>query len=422
MKSRSTLTILGGSPVRTRPFPPWPIFDEKEENALKEVLESRVWGIDGTKVPEFEQKFSTYTGTKYAIAAFNGSVTLEVALRAAGIGPGDEVIIPSYTFYATMSSVLYVGAVPVFVDIHPETYCIDPDKIEESITARTRAIIAVHLGGNPCEMNSILRIASRHNLFVLEDAAQAHGSRLNGKMVGSFGNAGSFSFQSSKNLSCGEGGIITTNDESLNSLCRSLINCGRVEGRPWYEHHYLGDNYRMTEFQAAVLLSQLERAEPQLEKRAANAQFLKDSLSQIPGIEPLKSTPGTSRRAYHLFIIKYNKNYFNNISRDKFLKALNAEGIPAERGYIPAHKLPLFYNKNLDVDRIFKGHPDPRRISLPVTEKACSEEAIWLPQNILLAEPGDMKDIISAFEKIYTGKDQLLDIEEEYDEKHYYRF
>ena len=293
----SKLAIKGGEPVRESPFPQWPVFDRREVEALREVVNSRFWGIGGRKVKEFEGKFAAYQGAKYGVAVTSGTTALEIALRAANIGARDEVIVPAYTFSATAAAVLQVNALPVFADIDPSNYTLDPRRVEETITDRTKAIIPVHIGGCPANMDSIIKIANRNNLMTIEDACQSWGAEWKGRRVGAIGNLGAFSFQSSKNITSGEGGIITTNDKELYELCWSYHNCGRTLEGPQYEHELLGFNYRMTEFQAAVLLVQLSRLDEQTKTRNENASYLSKELSKIGGVEPLQQCEEVTRHA-----------------------------------------------------------------------------------------------------------------------------
>ncbi len=403
------LALNGGTPVRTRPFPSWPYWDEGEIQALTEVVQSGVWGIDGTRVPAFEKAFAAYQGAKHGILVNSGTTALEIALKAAGIGPGDEVLVPAYTFVATASAVLTAGATVRFVDIDPETYTLDPNDLERELTPRTRAVMPVDFSGRPTDYDALLQFARIHDLVVIEDSAQAWGSEWRGRKVGTQGLAGIFSFQSSKNITSGEGGIILTNDEHLAELARSYMNCGRVKGGIWYEHHYPGGNYRLTEFQAAVLQVQLNRYEPQLKKREENAAYLDDHLAQIEGISVLRADPRITRQSRHLYIVRFQSEYFGGIRREVFLKALQAEGIPASSGYgFPLYKQPLFVNRafgpagsSVDVG------VDYTRYHLPASEAACYEEAVWLDQETLLSERSDMDDILEAFAKIRANVDEL---------------
>ncbi|MCD6563709.1 MAG: DegT/DnrJ/EryC1/StrS family aminotransferase [Thermoproteales archaeon] len=406
VEKMSNLAVKGGSPLRTKPWPKWPIFDEREKRNLIEVLESGLWGIGGSKNEEFAKKFAEYQGAKYGVTCVNGTIALEIALRALGIGYGDEVITTPYTFIATAQSIIYVNAKPVFVDIEEDTYNIDPKKIEEAITDKTKAIMPVHIGGAPANMDEIMKIAKKYDLYVIEDAAQAHGAKWGDKGVGSIGDFGTFSFQSSKNITSGEGGIIITNSEDLAEKAWSYMNCGRVRKGLWYRHVILGANYRMSEFLAAILLAQLERADELFKKRERNAEYLAKRLREIEGVEPL-NYPEKARSAYHLFIFKYRKYYFENLPREKFIEALNAEGIPVSPGYtIPLYKMPAIQEYNFPgfgkLGKMYDG------LSLPVTEKACKEEALWLKQTIFLAEKEDMDDIADAIIKIKRNIKELL--------------
>lgn len=404
------LALKGGEPVRTKPFPKWPVFDERELEALKKVLESGVWGIRGKFQKEFEEKFASYQHAKYGVSVINGSAALEVSLRALGVGCGDEVIIPAYTFMATAISVLYVNAVPIFADIDPESYTIDPESVESLISDKTRVILPVHISGRPADMDALLSIAEKYDLYILEDACQAWGSEWKGRRVGAIGNIGAFSFQSSKNITSGEGGMIVTNDEDLYLKAWSLHNCGRSPKGPWYRHDLPGGNYRMTEFQAAILLVQLERLDEQTERRMTNARYLDEKLSKIDGIKPLKRDERVTRNSYHLYIFRYDPEAFGGISKAKFAEAMQAEGIPVSVGYSrPLYKeLYLNYFKKCPLSCPYYGKSvDYSKVKLPVTEKACYTEGLWLPQNVLLGSREDMDDIIMAFEKIQENVDEL---------------
>jgi len=401
----SKLAINGGKPVRTTAFPKWPVFDEDERRALIEVLESGVWGIGGEKVEEFEKRFANLHDSEYGICVVNGTVALSLALAASGIQQGNEVIVPAYTFMATASSVLFVNAVPVFVDVYPNNYCINPDEVEKVITKRTKAIMPVHLAGHPADMDRIMTIAAENNLSVIEDACQAHLSEWKSKKVGAIGDVGCFSFQSSKNMTSGEGGIIITNNKDLADKCWSYHNCGRRMGGAWYEHPQMGWNFRMTEFQAAILLSQLERAESQTNTRNENAIYLSEILSEIDGIDALYRDERVNIHSYHLFIMKYDKEKFAGIEKSKIIEALNAEGIPCARGYVPIHK--EGYIEKAREYGYSSGRIDYSKIYCPVTEKACDEEALWLTQNVLLGTKEDMNSIVEAIKKIKDNIDEL---------------
>jgi dTDP-4-amino-4,6-dideoxygalactose transaminase len=336
----------------------------------------------------------------------NGTVALELALRACDIGVTDEVIVPPYSFVATATAVLMNGALPVFVDIDPETYCIDPAKIESAITPRTKAIMPVHFAGGVADMDAINDIASRHNLFVIEDACQAHLAEWNGSRVGTLGDMGCFSFQASKNINCGEGGAVISKNRDLLEKCYSIHTCGRQRGGIWYQHKYLGTNARITEFQGALLLSQISRAEEQADIRQDNAEYLADKIAGEFGLSVLGKYPSVTRHAYHLFVIRYDPGKFNGLSRADFIEGLRSRGIPSKPGYVPLHK--EGYLRDAFSSATFKrvySEADIKdyfgRIDCPVTERVCTEESLWLPQNLLLGSREDMDYIISAIKEIH---------------------
>jgi len=404
------LAINGGDPLRTKPFPKWPVRDENEIKNLKEVIENGKWGaLHGDKVKTFSEKYAAFHNAKHGVCVNSGTTALKIALSAAGIGQGDEVILPAYTFIATATAILDAGAIPVFVDIDPNTYNIDVEKIEEAITDRTRGIMPVHFGGRACDMDKINEIAKRHGLRVIEDAAQAWGSEWNGKKVGALGDAGGFSFQSSKNVTAGEGGIILTNDDEIAMFAKSYMNCGRLENGIWYEHYYLGGNFRMTEFQGAVLLAQFDRYWEMKQKREQNAKYLLEKMAQIEGIETLAEDPRITSNSYHLFIFRYKKEHFANVPKSKFIDAMRKEGFVISAGYsIPLYTQPLMKNQAFGPQgkRVDVG-VDYTQYKLPETEKACYEEALWLPQYVLLGEKEDMDDIIDGILKIKENIDEL---------------
>ncbi|HRT82696.1 MAG TPA: DegT/DnrJ/EryC1/StrS family aminotransferase, partial [Oscillospiraceae bacterium] len=319
----SKLALKGGEKLRATPYPKWPMSHGDDElNALKQVLEEGVWGTLGPQSIKFNEDFAKFQGSKYAIGITNGTVTLEILLRALDIGRGDEVIVPPYTFNATVSSVLFVGATPIFVDIEDDTFNIDATKIEAAITGKTKAIIPVHVGGRACDMDAIMAIAKKHNLFVIEDAAHSVGSQWRGVGLGAIGDAGSFSFQNSKNLTSGEGGAITTNRKDLYDKCFSIHHCGRdMEKGIWYDHPFLGTNARLTEWQAAILNTQMKWLDSHIKTREDNAAHLTNRLNELPFIETLKFDDRVTRNAYHLFLFKYKKAACKNLPKKKFVEA-----------------------------------------------------------------------------------------------------
>ena len=405
------LAILGGTRVRTRPFAIWPVFGQAEEQRLLATLRSGNWGrLDGPEVAEFEHRFAEMHGCSHGIAVANGTVSLRVALLAAGIGAEDEVIVPPYTFVSTATAVVEANAVPVFADVDLHTFNMNPKVVDAAVTARTRAIIPVHFAGHPADMDEIMAIARDHDLVVIEDAAHAHGATYRNRPAGSLGDLASFSFQSSKNLTSGEGGIITTNDDALADSCRSIQNCGRVPGGKWYEHHTISGNYRLGEFQGAVLNCQLDRLEEQTRTRDANGRYLASRLSAVPGLHPQTRLAACTRHSYHLFLLRIDAAF--GAPRHAVLQALDAEGIPCSAGYgysLPDQ--PLFRNKAFgpylpDVSADL----DYSQAQCPNADLLCREQSIWLEQNLLLGSREDMDDIACAFEKIYEHRQALAEL------------
>jgi dTDP-4-amino-4,6-dideoxygalactose transaminase len=322
---------------------------------------------------------------------------------------GDEVIIPPYTFIATASSVLMANAVPVFVDIDPDTYNLDPEQIEAAITPATKAIMPVHVAGQPADLDAILAVAARHGLPVIEDAAQAHAAEWRGRRVGALSAAGVFSFQSSKNMSAGEGGAIVSDSQEIINACFSYHNCGRVPEGAWYEHRVLGSNLRMTAWSAAILLAQFATIASDMQTRDRNAAYLDQRLCEIPGIRPLVVHPGVTRHSRHLYIFRYDAEAFDDLPREKFLAALQAEGVPAYKGYTPLYREAMFALDSREYPWI-EGL-DYRALRLPVCERACNEEAVWLAQSVLLGAESDMEDIVRAVAKIQQNVDELVEKE-----------
>lgn len=395
------LAINGGSKTVEREFI-WPLYDESEVECVADIVRSGKWGNPdcGGEVAVFEKEFAAFCGSKYALSCVNGSVALRLALIACGVKPGDEVLVPPYTFIATASIVIEANCVPVFVDIDPRTYNMDASKIEALITSRTKAIIPVHFAGQACEMDQIISIAQKHNLKIIEDACHGHGAEYKGKKLGSIGDAGCFSFQSSKNLTSGEGGMIITNDDALYQMMNSLRNVGRVEGGAWYEHHYAGCNYRITQLQAVLLSCQLKRLEEQTMIRHRNGTYLNELLSKIDGITPLARGLGETIHSYHIYIFKYNKSEFNGLSKVEFAKMLAAEGVPCFMGYPePLYKQSLFQQKNFMCYAIPES-VDYSKVHCPETEKACYEEAVWIMQHAMLGTAEEMELFASAILKI----------------------
>lgn len=407
---QTDLALFGGEKVRIKPFPEWPVFGAAEEDRLLRVLRSGKWGkLHGEEVAEFERRFAALHGCRHGIAVVNGTVSLRIALMAAGIGAGDEVIVPPYTFLATATAVLEANAIPVFADIDLETFNLDPAAVQRALTPRTRAIIPVHIGGQAADMDALMSLARKHNLVVIEDAAHAHAARWKDVPVGSLGHLSSFSFQSSKNLTCGEGGIICTSDDRLAEACRSIHNCGRLPGGLWYEHHVMSGNYRLGEFQGAVLNAQLDRLEEQTAMRDRNGRRLSERLGRLPGIHPQRRCAECTRHSYHLFLLRIDSGVFG-VPRARVVEAMQAEGIPLTAGYVmPLYRQPLFLNKAFGPYLGELSAPlDYRRVTCPNCEKICGEQGAWLEQSLLLGKAEDVDDIARAFEKVYENRKRLV--------------
>ncbi len=394
------LAIHGGDPIRTTPFPAWPRVNNSLKNQVLQTLENDGWGIGSGAIDAFNEGFAQYHDARYCIATNSGTTALWVALKAAGVQAGDEVIVPAYTFIATATAVLMANAVPVFVDAELDTFNIDPDQLEGAITERTKVIMPVHIAGNPAHMDKILAVAKKHDLSVVEDAAQAHGAEWKGQKVGALGAGGIFSFQTSKNMSSGEGGAIITNSDEFSDACFSYHNCGRVKGGQWYEHQHLGGNFRMTALAATMLKAQLATLESDMQLRDKNRAAIDVALEQIPGIQPATMYPETTRSANHLYLARYNSEEFNGIPRESFFKAMQAEGVYTYRGYVPLYKENLFITNPREYPWL-EGR-DYQSLHLKKTERLCNEQSIWLKQNHLLGTDQDIQDIINAFEKVTT--------------------
>ncbi len=383
----ATLAIRGGKPLREKPFPGWPVSGPRERELLEQVLASENWGGYSELASRFEQLFAALHSCSYGVATSNGSVAIEVALQAAGIGAGDEVIVPAHSFIATASAVSRVGAAPVFADILPDSYNLDYRKVKSALSEKTKAVIVVHFGGVIADMDRILDTAKNRKVVVIEDAAHAHGAEWHGQRAGSLGLAGTFSFQNSKAMTSGEGGIVVTNDEAFAERARSFVNCGRREGRGWFEHFELATNYRLSGFQAAVLLAQMERLAEQVRVREENLKVVQESLA-APGLYFQTAPQGANVQTLYLLVGRVDEEVFG-IGRDEFVAALEAEGIPCR----PFYPHPLYANP------MFRDLPH-RVEPCPVAERAC-KDAFWLPQRVLMGTKEDTLDITRAIAKIY---------------------
>lgn len=423
----SELAILGGPRTRTEPYPQWPVWDQREIDIVTEVIKSGHWGgypYPGPKTAELAKKFAEMQGGGYAVVMANGTVTMEVALRAANIGWGDEVIVPAYTFQATASAPMSAGAIPVIVDIDPDNYCLDPRLAEKAITAKTRAIIPVHLGSNMADMDAIMKLAEKYNLIVIEDCAHAHGAKWNGRGAGTIGHFGSFSLQSSKTLTSGEGGILLCRTPELAAKAASIIDCGRPHapgGGPEdsSQDFQVGGNYRLSEIAAALALVGIERFPTQAKEREAMAAYMDECLSEIPGIRLLKRDPRHTTRSFYRYIFAIDPQVFG-VEHDLLAGALNIEGVEAETGYEAMNNYTLFQpqKSKLAVPNAFPEYFDFQNMHLPEAERACEHEAVWLDENVFRAGPKGVNDAVDAIRKIQRNAAELNAAAQELREKY----
>tara|TARA_B100000029_G_scaffold169802_1_gene166049 strand:+ start:3402 stop:4637 length:1236 start_codon:yes stop_codon:yes gene_type:complete len=397
---KNKLALQGGSPIIDKKLiPQWPKYNLNNTIfSIDAVLKTGIWGIGSNHIREFEHKFAKFQDAKHGVAVANGSIALYVALKACEINLGDEVIIPSYTFQATAISVLLANAIPVFSDIDPDTYNIDPDSVISLISKKTKAVIAVHIGGQPANMGKLKEICKKYNILLIEDAAQAHGAKWMDQKVGAIGDVGIFSFQSSKNMTAGEGGIVVTNSNSIYEKAVTIHDCGRNPNSKKYEPEISSLNFRMSAISASILLPQFDTIENDISLRSKNAEILDNSLKEIDGIEPLEVNKGVTIHSRHLYILRYKKNEFFNLSRKILISALVKEGLPIFSGYLPLHHQ---LNKTIQ----FENYPwiDRKKyfnITLQNSEKAAYEEALWLPQNLLLGSEEFLESIVKAFQKV----------------------
>jgi dTDP-4-amino-4,6-dideoxygalactose transaminase len=415
-KDMSELAILGGPRTRTEPYPEWPVWDEREIQAVTDVIRSGQWGgypYPGPKTAELAQKFAELQGGSYAVPMINGTVTMEVALRAAGIGWGDEVIVPGYTFQATASAPMGAGAIPVIVDVDPNNYCLDPYAAAKAISPKTKAIIPVHLGSNMADMDAIMELADKHQLIVIEDCAHAHGAKWRGRGAGTIGDFGSFSLQSSKTLTSGEGGILLCKSPEHAALAASIIDCGRPHalGGGSEDPEGLavqGGNYRLSELQAALALVGLERFPTQAKQREDMAAYMDESLSEIHGVRVLKRDQRHTTRSFYRYIFAIDPEIFG-VEHDVLCAALSAEGVDSWTGYAAMHKYDLFQpqKSRLAVPNAFPGYFQFDQMHLPEATQACEHEAVWLDEAIFRAGQKGVDDAIAAIQKIQHNSEEL---------------
>ena len=399
----SPLAILGGEPVRRKPFSPWPQYRPADIERLVRTAESRHWGGYPYPTPlarEFCHAFAEEQGTQYALPVANGTVAITAALMAAGVGFGDEVIVPAYTWDGTATAALAMGAVPVFADIDPDTYCLDPESARRAITPRTRAIVPVHLAMRFADMDVLGRLAAARGIKLIEDCAHAHGGAWNGRGAGSMGDIGCFSLQESKLLTSGEGGMLTTNSLEYYEAMQTVVNCGRASLTDQYGRRMLGLNYRVTDLQIALLVGQLERLPELRALRAERAAVLTRALAGIPGLRALPPQPGITRPTHYCYVLQYRPDPGTPAPhRDLFVAALEAEGIPCDgRFYEAVYRSDLFY---AEAGRDYIAHP------CPVSERAAYDESIWLFQFCLIGEEEDTLDLVRGLAKVAAHSPEL---------------
>jgi dTDP-4-amino-4,6-dideoxygalactose transaminase len=408
--STEKLALHGGTPVRARPEPAWPEHGEAERAALTRVLESHSWGgfpSPNTEARAFGAEFAAYLGSAYCTPCVNGTLSITLALQAARISPGAEVITPAYTFVGSAGGILAAGCVPVFVDVSPETLCMDPDQLAAAIGPRTEAVLPVHLACAMADMDRIPRICEEHGLLLVEDCAHAHGMQWRGRSAGAIGQLGSFSMQSSKLLTAGEGGAVTTDDPVLARRLAALLNCGRIPPGDTTSEPMLGHNLRMTEWQAAMLRAQLLRLPGQHERRERCAERFRKELEAVAGVRVLPRDPRITRFTCYQLIVCYEAEAFGGASRDTVVEALCAEGVPCSgRFYVPLTDDPLFARDpytNPAVRAGVKYEPG----GFPVATRAAYREAIWLPHTLFLGDESQASELVEAFAKVRAQAGEL---------------
>jgi dTDP-4-amino-4,6-dideoxygalactose transaminase len=400
----SDLAILGGKPVRTTPFAPWPQYRPEDAARVQSVVESRHWG--GYPMPsryarEFAERFAELHGAKYGLCVANGTIAIVAALKAAGVRFGDEVILPAYTWDGTATAILDCGAIPVFADVDPDTYCLTAATAEPHITSRTRALLPVHLAMRFADMDGLLALAKKHDLRIVEDCAHAHGGQYRGRGTGSMGNAGCFSLQESKLMTSGEGGIVITSDLRVFEHLQSQVNCGRASATDQFQQRVLGSNYRMTDLQAALLIGQIDMWPDFQTQRDRRAARLTEGLASIPGVRALPPQHEITRSAIYHYVFQYR----GDVARDLIAAAIEAEGVPCDgRFYEPVYRSDLFYATPENCPQL---KSDYSGVRCPVSERAAYKESLWLPQFLLIGEDRDVDDVLAAIDKVMRNVDAL---------------
>ncbi|MDX6535115.1 MAG: hypothetical protein QOF68_2859 [Gaiellales bacterium] len=400
----TSLAINGGTPVRTEPYSTWPELGERDAEAVANVVRSGQLGgfpEPGPCASEFTTRFAAYQGARHGVVMVNGTVTMEIALKALGIGWGDEVIVPALTFAATPYSVIAAGALPVVVDVEPHRWTIAPDAVEAAITERTRAIIPVHLGQQMCDMDVLVEIAGRHGLVIVEDCAHAHGQEWSGRGAGCIGEFGSFSHQTTKTLTAGEGGTLLTSDDALARRAHSLIDCGRAKDAAEQEHTF-GANYRLGELQCALLCTQLDRFEEQRAARVEGAELFEQLASDLTGVSINTIDERITRWSFYRYLFRIDSEAFAGAGNHAVVSALVAEGIPAEVQYPAMSRYELFQPSlsRLPVCVEHADRLDPAKWSFPVAESAAEREAVYLNENVFRAGRRGVEDVVEAVAKV----------------------
>ena len=416
-KKAGKLAILGGEPVRkNKRWPDWPYWDESVIQSILKTTKSGIWcriqSSSGT-VPTFEKEFAKLLGTKYCVATGSGTQSLHTCVEALGIGPGDEVITSPYTDPGTIASILSARALPVLADLDLQSYQLDPEDVERRITENTKALMPVHMMGQPCDMGRIMAIAKKHNLKVIEDACQAHLAEYRGKRLGTIGDVGCFSFQTSKTIACGEGGGIIGSNDELMDKCYTVHNHGT--SRQGVTER-IGPKYRMNEFEAAVLLGQWPGIMERFARRNENAAYLTSRMKDISVLTPQKLYEGTSSGSFYIYAMSYHKEHVDGVARATFLKALRAEGVDLSE-YIKQglHKEPWIenvlgskvYQKMYSGERLKQYR---EQVQCPNCDRVCQELAMIWASGPLLGTREDMAEIADAIEKVYENRDQLRSI------------
>jgi dTDP-4-amino-4,6-dideoxygalactose transaminase len=416
-----TLALRGGTPVRSKPFPStWPLFDEREEKALLGALRSRNWCcLRGNAVYDFEATFSQAMGVPHCVLTNGGTTALSASLHVLGVGPGDEVITTPHTFIATINTITNLYALPVFVDIDPETGSINADLIEAAITEHTKAILPVHLAGWPVDIGKIMDLSKKHGIPVVEDACQSVYAEVDGRKVGTFGRSGCISFQEWKSLVCGEGGAILGSDDEFMRRCAAFVNNGRDPKKLERGYPFPGSNHRITEFQAAILAEQFKRFQEQAPRRHENGRYVEEQLAKIPGLTPRKRYAANTRVTYVQFEMDYDRSQFKDVPASRFAEALQAENIPITGG-------PRTYGEACHKEKMLEAHLNSpgfqvafsqarldryrRSLSLPAMEGSAPgvQERLSMDSKIAFLGPRqEMDQIVEAVHKVASHLDSL---------------